>query len=119
MISTALLCGGGGQGLVLIHQLLVNLDVVAGHPSRSESLFEHFTASPTADCAQPSDSIHRFLNTLHDETSDTVVNHFRHGPVAIGNYGSAAGHRFDHRQAEGFRPIDGKQQRPGISEKTL
>ena len=53
---------------------------------------------------------------VHDEAGDAVVDHLGDRAAAERHHRRAAGHRFDHHQAERLGPVDGEQQRRGAAE---
>ena len=58
----------------------------------------------------------RFVDAVDHVAGYPIVDHFGHRAVPERQNGRAAGHRLDHDQAEWLRPVDGKEQRPGIAE---
>ena len=57
------------------------------------------------------------VDVLDDEAGKAVVDHFRHRAAIEGDDRRAAGHGFDHHQAERLRPIDRHQQRDRAAQK--
>src|SRR5262249_16040618 len=70
-----------------------------------------------AEGRHPPHSLHSFLNTLDYPSCDTILEYFWHSTVGIGNDGSPAGHRLNHNQAKRLWPINGKEERIGLTQK--
>src|SRR5581483_9193264 len=56
-------------------------------------------------------------DTIDDITVFAVANDLRHRTARPCDHRRAARHGLDHHQPEGFRPIDGKEQRVSVAEK--
>src|SRR4029077_20249001 len=82
----------------------VDIQVVFGHVPRGETALEssaHFAAIESRD---PSDGLECLTLRMHDEASETWLDDFGNRAPVPGDDRSAARHRLDHDQSEGFRP---------------
>src|SRR5690606_5271406 len=67
---------------------------------------------------EPGERSYRVLDGIHEEARNAVLDDFRHRPAGPRDHRRAAGHGLDHGETERLRPVDGKEQRPGVAEKS-
>src|SRR4029453_18692430 len=74
---------------------------------------------PTIKATDAPDRSHCLCLGFHNEAGHSVVDHFWDRSARPRNDGRAARHGLDHHQTERLRPIDRKQQRSRVAEKSL
>ena len=78
---------------------------------------DRLTAGGAIDLADAVDRRDGFVETVDEEAGDAVVDQFGHRSAAIGDDRRAAGHRFDHRQAERLLEADQVEHRTGLTQR--
>src|SRR4051812_3229355 len=94
----------------------VHAEVVPSHARSGEARLEapaHLRPVERRKRGQPR---HRRIDRVHQEPGDAVFNDFGHRAIGPGEHRRAAGHRFDHRKAEGLGPVDGKEKAARVAE---
>src|SRR5678809_1062505 len=94
-------------------------NVVLRHTPRRKSLLEASAYTTAIEFAKSLDCPDSLGFVLYDETGHPVVEHFRDRAPTKRDDRRAAGHGFNHHETERLRPINWKQQRGGIREKSL
>jgi len=94
-------------------------NIVLRHSFSREPSFKPRAHPVAAQFIETPDCLHRLFFRLNDETGDSFVDDFRYRAGSKGDDRRPAGHRFDHDQAEGFGPVDGKKQRRRACKKLL
>jgi hypothetical protein len=91
-------------------QILIHRDVVGGHARRREALLEFAANAGAGQRRQPADRGHRLVDAPDDEAREAIREDFVDRSSFPGDRRGAAGHRFDHHEAEGLAPVDQKKQ---------
>ncbi len=94
----------------------IQTNIILGHRRGGEAFLEHIANFLPRQMRRARDGLHGFVDAGDDEAGDPVVDHFRDRAVIPGDHRRAAGHRLDHDEAEGFRPVDREKQRGGIAQ---
>src|SRR6185369_12701681 len=81
-------------------------------------MLELLAAALAAQPGRPRNTCNCRVQVIDDEAGNAFVNDLRHRAAAEANYGSATSHGFNHGQSKRFRPVNRKQQRNGIAQKT-
>lgn len=76
--------------------MVVNPDVILGHMSIGEPLFEFAAAARTTDLIDFSHRFHRPINIIDDKAGLSVNNDFGDRTAGKTDYWCTAGKRFDH-----------------------
>src|SRR5215207_6279337 len=95
------------------------LKIVFGHPLSREPLLKTVANPSTVKIPQPPDRLSGLLLPVDNQSGHALIDNFRHRARSKRDYWCAAGHRFDHHQTEGLRPINRKQQSRRAGEKLL
>jgi hypothetical protein len=107
----------GRMHLLFASQRAINRKIVARHSRGEKARFEtppHLRPVERRDARQV---LERGVDRVDDEAGDPMIDHFGGGAVGPRKHRRAARHGFDHRKTEGFRPVDRKKKRGGITEK--
>src|SRR6185312_4563857 len=111
-------CGLGDQGQVAgVHAAppvlrkysSINAQVVVAHPARAEAVLEFRAADFSLYQRDAPGRPGGFLDVIHNETRQTVLDDFGDRTAPESNHRRAAGERFDHYQTEGLRPVYRKE----------
>src|SRR5580692_5290571 len=89
--------------------------IILRHERGIEALFEGPPTRVAAQARNLAYGLNCFIDRVHDKPGLTVCKHLRYRTVVPSNHRSAASQRLDHDQAEGLRPIDGKDEGIGIA----
>src|SRR5262249_41269018 len=93
---------------------LVHTDVVPRHAAHREALLELLPAPRPIGRQHRGQRRDRLVHRVDDGSGDSGTDHLRDPAPAKGQDGGATGERLDHHQAEGFRPVDGKEERQSL-----
>jgi hypothetical protein len=83
-----------------MEQLLIERHVVVRHDLGGETAFEHVADAPSIKRGDLGDGRDGGIFGFNDPTSDTILDHFRHGATRPRDHRRATGHGFDHHQPE-------------------
>ena len=93
-----------------VGQAAVDGEIILRHAPRGETLFETLPDLFARQMTETVDSADSAIIVLDDESSQAIFDDFRHRAAIERDHRRAAGHGFDHHQAERLRPIDRNQQ---------
>ena len=96
--------------LGFLHQAAIGGEIVERHAARGEAGFELLADGGPVQRGKTVDHGNRAGLVFHDEAGETGVDDLRDRAAVIGDHRRAAGHGFDHHEAERLRPVDRHQQ---------
>src|SRR5437762_2442963 len=97
----------------------VESEIILRHRDRRKAPLECLAHGAAIERVNPSHCGDGFIDRTYDESRQAVVDDFGDRAFVPGDHRRSAGHRFDHDDAEGFRPVDGEQQRGGASQQLV
>src|SRR5512145_3403667 len=97
-------------------QRLVVAEILLGHPSGRKPLLEGGADSAPVETTYALDRRDGLVLAVHDESGDTIVDHFRDRAPPIGNHRRTTGHRLDHDQSERLGPVNREEERQSTPE---
>ena len=89
--------------------------IILRHARSIEALFESPPARVAAQARNLAHGFNGFIDRVHDKPGLAVCKHLRYRTIVPSNHWRAAGQRLYHDQAEGLRPIDGKEEGIGVA----
>src|SRR5262249_26163444 len=87
------------------HQTAIDTQIVLRHAPHGKALLKATSDFLAGQMSKPVNRADRATDVLYNETGYAIVDHFRRRTAIECDHRRAAGHRFDHDQAERLRPI--------------
>src|SRR6516164_2361959 len=82
------------------HQTAIDTQIILRHAPRGEAFLKATSDFLAGQMSEPVNCADRAADVLYNEAGYAVVDHFRRRTAIECDYRRAAGHRFDHDQAE-------------------
>jgi hypothetical protein len=99
----------------LVNEPRIHFHIIPRHARGVEALLEGPPARVAAQACNVAYRSDRFVERVHHKPGLAISKHLRDLTVIPSNDRGAASQRLDHDEAEGLRPINGKQERIGIA----
>ena len=97
-------------------QTSINCEVVARDAFDGESTFETRAHAATIEVGDATRGSDRLIDSIDKEPRNAVVDDLWRRTATESNHRRAAGHRFNHHDPEGLRPVDGKKHGRGAAQ---
>lgn len=95
---------------------MIESQVVARHALCGEAILEPAADPGAVELSDPGERCDCLGLGGDDEARHPVLDDLGDRAAVPGDHGGPAGHRLDHHEAEGFRPVDREQERPSASQ---
>src|SRR6266567_4771823 len=89
----------------------IDVDIVSSHDFRGKTALEYPSYAVSVETFDFLQRLDRFFVAIHDEARNAMLDHLGYRSTIPRDHRGTAGHRFDHHQTEGLRPVDREQQR--------
>src|SRR5690242_10103620 len=99
-----------------VRQAAVDPEVILRHALDGETMLEHGAHLAAVQSVQARERLHGLIDIANDKAAQAIVDHLWYGTDPEGNHRCAASHRLDSHQPKGLRPVDRKQEGPGIAQ---